>query len=633
MIGKVLGKRYEIIKKIGDGGMADVYKARCLLLNRFVAVKILRSEFAKDAEFLTRFNTEAQAAAALSHQNIVSIFDVGREGDIEYIVMEHVEGMTLKEYIKKNKMLSWRQSVDFAIQICRALICAHNSGIIHRDIKPQNIIITPEEVLKVTDFGIARAASVSSVTLTGSTMGSVHYLSPEQARGGYTDFKSDIYSLGIVMYAMVNGRLPFEGENTVSVAIKQIQEAPVSPKEYNIAVPLAVENIILKAMNKEQSKRYQTANDLLRDLERAKVDPEAEINMLEIVESEQTKKIPIVTGDITKTAQTDNDERIPKKADESKNNSKESKKTVFWAVITSVVLVAALIVGAVAILYPGMFGGVSANEVKVPDLLGEVYEDIIDQYATKNITLTLVQTVSSEDYEKGEIVSQNPKADKIVKLPLTIEVTVSKGLAEISLENYERKGFIETKLALEDMGIKVREEREESDTIAEGIVIRTSPGANATVKEGETVTLYVSSGVGDKKVLMPNLVELNIQLAKKILADNNLLEGEIREVYSSKQIGTVTEQGVPSNSEVKPYTSVDLWVSIGEQPQSKIVTITIPQNKDKTNIKIVADGKIIHHATHNSSEGAFDITINGKDSVLLEVYYDDVLSRTMSVNL
>ena len=266
MIGIILGNRYEILRKIGSGGMANVYLAHCRLLNRNVAVKVLKNEFANDKEFLERFNKEAQAAAAISSPNIVNVYDVGHYGDIHYIVMEYVEGQTLKEYIDQNGMLSWQETVEYAIQICSALDTAHKNGIVHRDIKPHNIILTNDGVLKVTDFGIARASSYETKNMEESTMGSVHYFSPEQARGGYTDAKSDIYSLGIVMYEMVTGILPFNGESPIAIAIKHMQEKPVSPKEFNISVPLAVESIILKAMSKEQSLRYQSAEEMLADL-------------------------------------------------------------------------------------------------------------------------------------------------------------------------------------------------------------------------------------------------------------------------------------------------------------------------------------------------------------------------------
>ncbi len=627
MIGRILDNRYEIIEEIGSGGMAQVYKARCALLNRFVAIKVLRPEFARDDDFLARFKTEAQAAAALSYQNIVSIYDVGREDDIEYIVMEYVEGITLKEYIKRNKLLSWQETVDFAVQICRALKCAHKNGIIHRDIKPQNIILTPESVLKVTDFGIARAVSSSSITITASTMGSVHYLSPEQAKGGYTDAKSDIYSLGIVMYEMVTGRLPFDGDSPVSIAIKQIQETPIPPKEYNVAVPLALERIILKAMSKEQSQRYQTADDMLIDLEIARVNPEAPLEYETPQDESPTKKIPVIdTAGISNIQ----DEK-PKAVRPVKQNvsaKKNDKRTVVWAIVTSVLIVSALVVGAINVLYPG-----SGGDVEVPDLLGAVYEEVKDSYKAQNISITLAQTTESAEYAEGEIMQQNPKSGKKMKPPFEILVTVSSGVKQYKLENYEKKGAIEVKIALESHGLVVLEEKEESETITEGMVIRTSPAAGSVVKAGDKVTLYVSSGLVDKKVQMPNIVGLSLQQAKIILSDNNLLEGGITEEYSDKPVGQVLSQGIDANSQTAVYSKVNMVISKGVQPRTRPVTITVPQTKDATAVKIVQDGKIIHNAVHNKEEKAFNVTVSGEGTVTVEVYYDGEFARSLAVSL
>lgn len=633
MIGKVLDNRYEIIKEIGNGGMAQVYKARCRLLNRFVAIKVLRSEFVKDNEFLSRFNTEAQAAAALSHHNIVSIYDVGRENDIEYIVMEYVEGLTLKEYIKQNKLLSWQESVSFTIQICRALNCAHKNGIIHRDIKPQNIILTSEGVLKVTDFGIARAATVSSVTITGNTMGSVHYLSPEQAKGGYTDAKSDIYSLGIVMYEMVTGRLPFEGDNPVTIAIKQIQEKPVSPKEYNLAVPLAIENIILKAMNKDQAMRYQTANEMLDDLEIAKVNPDIALVKENSNDADMTKKIPVISiensPETVNTNSQKNIERRPSK--EVKSMKKSEKKAVIWAIVTSVIIVSALVVGAVNVFFPG---GGKTKDVLVPELVGKMYDDVKDAYAEQGITITFTRTVNSDKYAVGEIVEQSPKEGKLIRTPYNIDVVVSEGVKEFKLDNYKTKGLIEVKLALESKGLVVKEDKEENETYPEGIIIRTIPRENSTVKVGDTVTLVVSSGISEKMVLMPNLVTLSLQQAKKTISDNDLLEGDdIIEVYSDKPKGSVIEQSITANTQVKAYTKVNLTVSKGLELKSRAVTITVPPDRNSTSIKVVQDGIIIHEAVHNKSEEAFNVTVSGIGSVIIEIYYDGTLVRRETVPL
>lgn len=633
MIGKVLGNRYEIIEEIGNGGMAQVYKARCRLLNRFVAIKILRTEFVKDDEFLSRFNTEAQAAAALSHQNIVSIYDVGREEDIEYIVMEYVEGSTLKDYIKENKLLSWQQAIEFTIQICRALNCAHKNGIVHRDIKPQNIILTSEGVLKVTDFGIARAATASSVTITGNTMGSVHYLSPEQAKGGYTDAKSDIYSLGIVMYEMVTGRLPFEGENPVSIAIKQIQEKPVSPKEYNLAVPLAVENIILKAMNKDQGMRYQAANDMLKDLEIAKVNPDISLISASPSDTDMTKKIPVIKDEAPAEV-TKPEKQAERPSKEVKTMKKSEKKAIIWAIVTSVLIVSALVVGAIAVAFPDVFKRGQLKDIEVPDLIGKVYEDIIDEYAEHGITVKLIRTEFNDKYAAGEIIDQNPKSGRMNRVPFDIDVTVSGGVNEFKLDDYKRKGIIEVKLALESKGLIPVEESEESDSIPEGIIIRTKPSANALVKEGDKITLYVSKGLSEKMVLMPNLLGSSLQQAKITLSQNDLLEGDsITEIFSEKDKGTVIEQSVPANTQVKAHTKINLTVSKGPELKTRSVNITIPQEKETTTIKVVQDGVTIYEKIHNKSDKPFDLPVSGIDSVVVEVYHDGNLVRRMTVPL
>ena len=277
LVGKTLGNRYEILEEIGSGGMAYVYRAHCTLLNRFVAIKVLREDLKDDREFVKRFYIEAQAAASLTHPNIVSIYDVGRDGDLYYIVMEYVEGRTLKEYLDEQGKLPWREAAEYAAQICRALEVAHKNSIVHRDIKPQNIIMTPDGTLKVTDFGIARASTNVTQTLSTGAMGTVQYLSPEQARGGFTDERSDIYSLGIVLYEMVTGTVPFSADSAVTTAIKHIQEQPTPPRELNLSIPHSLENIILKAIRKEQSGRYRTAVDMLRDLTMILENPNARV--------------------------------------------------------------------------------------------------------------------------------------------------------------------------------------------------------------------------------------------------------------------------------------------------------------------------------------------------------------------
>ena len=298
MEGRLLGNRYQLIERIGGGGMAIVYKAKCLLLNRYVAIKILRSEFTDDEEFVKRFRVEAQAAASLNHPNIVSIYDVGKQDDSQYIVMEFIDGITLKEYITQKGILPWREAIDIAVQICSALEQAHKNHIVHRDIKPHNIMITNEGIAKVTDFGIARAVTSATITMVGSTIGSVHYFSPEQARGSFTDEKSDLYSLGVTIYEMVTGRVPFDGESPVAVALKHIQEKAERPIDVNPSLPKGINDLILKAMKKDQNLRYQTASDMLNDLKRTLNNPNTKIAGSNAAEDLPTRKIQAVGADI-----------------------------------------------------------------------------------------------------------------------------------------------------------------------------------------------------------------------------------------------------------------------------------------------------------------------------------------------
>ena len=324
LIGKMLNNRYEIIEKIGNGGMATVYKAKCHVLNRYVAIKILKDEFTTDSEFIKKFNTEAQSAASLTHPNIVSVFDVCNEGNLYYIVMELIQGKTLKEIIVEDGILSWKWSVNIAIQIASALETAHKNNIIHRDIKPHNIIITEDGIAKVTDFGIAKAVSNSTITAFGTTIGSVHYFSPEHARGGYTDAKSDLYSLGIVMYEMLTGKVPFDADTPVSVALKQVQEEPVDPIKYNPNIPISVNRIILKAMQKDPNLRYQNATEMLKDLSLALKKPNEDFVVLAIKSDDSpTQKVPTI---YELEMEKNNDRKAPKIGDEENKKDKNNSK-------------------------------------------------------------------------------------------------------------------------------------------------------------------------------------------------------------------------------------------------------------------------------------------------------------------
>jgi len=522
MENKILGNRYEILEEIGSGGMAKVYKAKCKLLNRFVAVKVLRDDLKNDSEFVRRFNVESQAAASLSHTNVVPIYDVGEENGVHYIVMEYVEGVTLKEYIEQNGSLEWLEALNFAVQICRGLEVAHKNFIVHRDIKPHNIIVTRDKVLKVTDFGIARANNEATMTLEGNTIGSVHYLSPEQARGGYTDEKTDIYSLGVVLYEMTTGRVPFgatnesgETETAVAIALKHIQDEPTPPRELNLAIPKSVENVILKAMAKDQLSRYSSATGMLNDLEKVIRNPDVRIDIaMSALEHTSTMHMPAIKdGDIKKIRK--NPEARQQKMDEffesdqprkSKptptRNKKDDKKVVALAVISAIIIFA-IIIGAVGCMLGcdemfEFFGCEAA--VAVPNLaeLDIDIETAQERYGN-SFNIELRRRVEHEAPE-GIIVAQT-----FLAATNTIQVDVSRGPEngdnpngdeeyEITLRNFMRTDYNAAVSELEAYGIIVVVNYESSLTYPVDTIVSQFPATGSTVRTGDTVTFRVSTG-------------------------------------------------------------------------------------------------------------------------------------------
>ena len=401
MIGKVLGERYEVIEKIGGGGMALVYKAKCRLLNRFVAIKILRSEFTSDEDFLKKFKRESQAAASLSHPNIVGIYDVGIEDDIHYIVMEYIKGQTLKELIKEKGALNCEFATDVAIQIASALENAHSNHIVHRDIKSHNIMLREDRTVKVTDFGIARAVSSSTITNTGNIIGSVHYFSPEQARGGYADEKSDIYSLGVVLYELVTGQLPFEGETPISIAYKHIQEKPLNPSKINNKIPKSLENIILKCMSKEIANRYSSVTEIISDLKQSLIMPNGDFVKINSKVSENTIKIEPIKDIDPEKKPTIKENDLNKKPIITKE---KNKKIITWAIISGLVL---------AFLFTGtyfLFKDLFNVEIKpVPDLMGMQEEEAEEELKKLGFIMDVVERVHNKDIPEGEIIKQDPK--------------------------------------------------------------------------------------------------------------------------------------------------------------------------------------------------------------------------------
>ena len=562
--GKILGNRYEIIEKVGNGGMATVYKATDLVLKRYVAVKVLRDEFTTDEEFIKRFETEAQSAAKLVHPNIVSIFDVGIDDGIYYIVMELIQGKTLKEIILEERgPLPWKWSVNVAIQIASALEMAHKNNIIHRDIKPHNIIITEDGIAKVTDFGIAKAVSNSTITAFGKTIGSVHYFSPEHARGGYTDAKSDLYSLGVVMYEMVTGRVPFDADTPVSVALKHMQEEPVPPIEVNTHLPEAVNKIILKALKKDPMLRYQTSTELLQDLRTALKNPSGDF--VEEVDYDPTAK--------TQRISTDQYEKI--------NRTRGKKENKFVTFIKEHKVLSSII--GLIILFFLAFGGTmlilnitNPKEVDVPDVVNLTKEEAEQKIKDAK----LVFEVESEEYnteiEENHIISQDPKhMDNFnkVKEGSTIKVVISKGTEKTKVPNVKGKQREEAVQLIEDAKLKVEVVEETSKTVKEGYVISQETNPDIEVNAGDTVKIHVSTGT--EKTTVPGVLGKTQEEAKKILQDSGFVVTVTNSEDSSKENGIVLKQSLDEGKSVDKESAITITVNTFEASKSMPISIDV----------------------------------------------------------
>lgn len=519
LIGTMLAGRYEILEEVGKGGMAYVYKARCHFLNRLVAIKVLKEELSDDKEFVHRFNTEAQAAARISNPHVVSIYDVGFENGLYYIVMEYVDGITLKEYIAEKGVLPWKKAAEFAAQICEGLSAAHKKSVIHRDIKPQNIIMTQGEVLKVTDFGIARATSQATTTTSNSTIGTVHYLSPEQARGGYTNERTDIYSLGVVLYEMLTGRLPFDDNTAIAIAIKHIQEKPVLPRILNSDIPESMQYIVMKALNKEQNLRYATADEFLADLKKVIKNPAVVLGETEQAADDldrTVKRSAIDDRDIDnyeRQRRQENPEygkyadRVDREVKENrqrnidrmravKEQKKKERRITIAAVVAAIVVLAGL-----GVVFSMMTGGnpisvfTGGEKVKIPNVMDMMLTDAQKQYRQDGFSI-VKKSEKTSDKAAGTILEQNPPAGSEVtkKDDIVITVVVSSGVNNIKVENYTNLKIDDARKKIAESKLKVNEIEEESATVAAGVVIRQEPSAGQEVSEGYLVTLYVSSG-------------------------------------------------------------------------------------------------------------------------------------------
>ncbi len=572
--GNYIADRYEILDKIGAGGMSDVYKAKDHILGREVAVKVLKQEFAEDVNFVTKFHSEAQSAAGLEDPNIVNIYDVGSDNGTYYIVMEYIEGITLKTYIEKKGQLNFKEAISIAIQVGRGIEAAHNKGIIHRDIKPQNIMISTEGKVKVTDFGIARAST--SNTIHADVMGSVHYASPEQARNGHVDGKSDIYSLGIVMYEMVTGRVPFDGDTTVAVALQHLQEEMVSPSAYAADLPISLEKIILKCTMKSPDRRYASIEDLLLDLKKSLVSPDEDF--VTIISADEAEKTRILTAEEQNQIQ----EGLAESSDENLENPEEEDEDdgpvnpKLDKAITIMGIAAAVIIAAIVIYIIGSMLGIfksgtskndkddSATEETTADMInvvGMTEDDAIDALKEAGISYEIVYE-ADDDAEKGEVLKQSVKEGEKVSSSSKVKITVCKD-GDVTIPDVVGKEAENAMTTLKDAGFKVNRTYENSGDVAEGSVISMTPTGVAS--KGDTITIVVSSGLATVQV--PSLSDKTQQEAANALAAVGLQVGNITTEYSSNVAqGHVISQGITQGKTVDSGTSVDLVISDGPKP-------------------------------------------------------------------
>jgi len=641
MIGRVLGNRYELVEKIGGGGMAIVYKAKCKLLNRFVAVKILRTDSDMTEDFIKRFKVEAQAAGSLSHPNIVSIYDVGNEGELNYIVMEYVEGYTLKEVIAQSGKLTWRATVKIASQICSGLEHAHKNHIIHRDIKSQNILVNEELVSKVTDFGIARASTNSTITMTGNTIGSVHYFSPEQAKGQHTDEKSDIYSLGIVMYEMITGRLPFDADTPVSVALKQIQEIPIAPIQYDKDMPVAVNDIIIKALQKEPRLRYQSATEMLKDLQAVLENPQSTVVMDKNIGA--TTVMPSVTENminerVTKPARVEDDEM-------GRRKKKSSEGMSILAFFVALIIVAVIAFFGMSAVLKGIKGTEKA-EVEMPNLIGKNLYEAEFLLKEKNILINSIIEQPHDTYAKGIVTQQNYGAGMKVKEGVKIvNLHVSTGKAEINIPDVTNYSLDEAKKKLENEGIPTPYVIEEaSETVPIGHVIRTEPAAGRAVSASKVIDLYVSSGPATKTFVMPDLVDKDLSYAKEKASSLNFTIQSTFEA-STKTANTVLTQSIKPGETVEEGTTINLTVSKKQESentgnkQTIYINLTnkgIPGEKFLVEVEVsgtYTGTKKLYKKEHTAEDGEISLDVYGYGEVMLKVYIDGNLDSSQALKL
>ena len=625
--------------------MAMVYKAKDQVLNRFVAIKILRDEFTTDEEFIKRFSIEAQSAASITHPNIVSVYDVGNEGNLYFIVMELIKGKTLKEIIiEEGGPLPWKWSTNIAIQIAAALETAHKNNIVHRDIKPHNIIITEDGIAKVTDFGIAKAVSNSTITAFGSTIGSVHYFSPEHAKGGYTDSKSDLYSLGVVMYEMLTGKVPFDADTPVSVALKHMQEEPVAPKDLNPKIPSSVNDIILKAMRKDTTLRYQSATEMLNDLNNALKDPEGDFvdnTNYSSVEDGATRVIPTI-----------NNEDIRRESMRNDNFFIQHKKM-------------SIFLGIVLLFFISIFGTnfilklTKPKETSIPNLVGISKEEAEKLITDNKLEVGEVKEEYNSETELGYVISQDPvyRENFKIKEGSKINYVVSLGLEETTVPKVVGKTEEEAIQLLEEAKLKYEIKEENSKKVEAGYVIEQETEADKKVNAGDTVILHVSLGI--KMITAPSVLGKTEKDATKELKNKGFKVIVATEEDTSKDNDTVIKQSIDAGTEVEDESSITITVNKIVKTKNATLTLNVksilggkyttevidtgkkdeqgnPIDEDKikdVKVKITVGSDTVFNDNVDPTTTSLIQSISGKGTVTVKVYIDDVLKKTKDINL
>ena len=687
-IGKMLDNRYEILESIGIGGMAVVYKARCHRLNRLVAIKILKDEFSQDAEFRRRFHAESQAVAMLSHPNIVSVYDVSHSGDTDYIVMELIDGITLKQYMSQKGQLNWRETLHFATQIAKALEHAHSRGIIHRDIKPHNIMILKDGSVKVADFGIARITSAQS-TLTREALGSVHYISPEQARGSRVDKRSDLYSLGVVMYEMLTGRPPFDGDSPVAVAIQHINGSPVLPTELVDGIPKGLEQITMHAMTAAVEQRYASATEMLADLEEFRKNPNVIFDFTAAA-LQKTQILDPVSEDIVTLRPVQ--QQRPATYHRPEPPRRQAERAVEWEEVpqkrrsgnrgagaAGAVCIILAVVGVFFFLYNSFLKDMltATKDVSVPNFVGDMYNDVIsnsEAYEGLNIATPVWM---EDEAEYGTVIAQDPAAGSVVKEGAKVTLTVSQGTDDadqsLPMPSLSGKTLQYAEEVLDALGVTPQVVRQYDDTVEKDVVISTSPGKDEPLQKGQVVTLTVSDGPKEEPVKVPALEGQLIDDALAALEQAGLEQGSITIGDNDRNLpeGTVIYQSIKQDEEVPKGTVINLIICKApeQEPEddpdasdtdpdqpgenqnpdggennggateptepatgTKMITVDLPQDRPTTVMSVYLDKEPYAEPMElDTAQGQFSFQVTGAGTQTVEVYFDGVLSKSETI--